>query len=183
MRRLLAWNLTGIVVTALVAVLFCSARADIRPRYLVLGDSIGVGIGQAMKASGLDVDVCARSGQRHEKVPDQLLKCAKGYYEYVLVSTGTNEASHSVSAIYGSAILYWLRAHSSTRKAVPIIVGPPCTRKSWDHFSASIDRHFKATLSAVNYRSLRAFCADASDGVHHSTRQYRQMWDHIRNTR
>lgn len=180
MRRLLAWNLTGIVVTALVAVLFCSARAETQPRYLVLGDSIGVGIGQAMKASGLDVDVCARSGQRHEKVPDQLLKCAKGYYEYVLVSTGTNEASHSVRAVYGSAILYWLRAHSSSVSSRPIIVGPPCTRKSWDRFAASIDRHFKATLSTKNYVSLRSFCANVSDGIHHTPSQYKLMWQHIR---
>lgn len=188
MKKVLPWLWITAGIVFLVAALTGSFSFVLKPtpisiaetqpkRYLVLGDSIGVGIGSAMKSVGVNVTVCAVSGQRHEKLPQQLATCAKGHYTHTIVSTGTNEASHRDSTVNASVILQWLSQYLATTTSVPIIVGPPCTYKWFDPYARDIDAYLsKLPVKTV---SLRKFCANAADGVHHTPSQYLLMWKEI----
>ncbi len=109
----------------------------------VIGDSIGVGVSWAAKASNVAStaknSVAIYSGQ----IMEQLRLAKKG--ETVFLSLGTNDAVGGALDVKSKVAAIVAEADKLGVKLVWI--GPPCVRKPWEQYSKKLDAILAAELA------------------------------------
>ena len=145
----------------------------------VIGDSIGVGVSWAAKASNVTStaknSVAIYSGQ----IMEQLRIAKKG--ETVFLSLGTNDAVGGALDVKAKVAAIVAEAD---RLGVKLVwIGPPCVLKPWEQYSRKLDAILAVELkdTSATYVSTQdaEFCSSrlhAREGVHFTMAGYTRMW-------
>ena len=159
----------------LIACVFSLLPAAVHAEGVVMGDSIGVGVGWAAKIrSTAKNSVAIYSGA----IMEQLRQAKEG--DTVFLSLGTNDAVGGALDVKSKVAAIVAEADKLGVKLVWI--GPPCVLKEWEKYSRQLDGILASELSGkATYVSTQTpeFCdakLHAGEGVHFSMAGYSRMW-------
>ncbi|MGD9740897.1 MAG: hypothetical protein AB7O56_11280 [Bauldia sp.] len=167
---------TAALATLLAAALAFLAAAP-AAAYVVIGDSLGVGVGwaghptQSLAANSVRITGNAIINQINSLPRDTL----------AFMSLGTNDAVGNVVNVQDA--VNGIVAAARARNVTLVWIGPPCVFKDWDGSAAQLDTNLAQQLRGLGviYVSMRdpGLCdrsVRAADGVHFTMSGYERMW-------